>query len=275
VNEKFDEVLFLGTGTSTGVPIPGCPCQICHSNDPRNKRFRSSIFIKSHNNLNFVIDTGPDLRSQLLQSNITKLDFAIITHCHADHVGGIDDLRPFTFLPKRKTVPVFCHPYHYDEIKNKFAYIFKRKEIFNKSNPYVGGGLPALDLYPITELDKMFPLEDLSWELAPHGNTKTMILFYKTLCYLIDCHQVPTEIKSKITNNSTLIIDCVKKGRHPSHLGTEQCEEILHQVQPKKAYLTHLGHDLEHTQLEDEFKKKVGKHVEVAYDGLMFSLKTG
>lgn len=272
MGKNSDQVLFLGTGTSTGVPIPGCPCEICHSTNPKNKRFRSSIFITTNNGLRFIVDTGPDLRSQLLVNQINNLDFAIITHDHADHIGGIDDLRPFTFLPKRRRIPVFCHPIHLDKIKNKFDYIFKREEIFNKNNPYIGGGLPALDLYPIEDLPKLFPLNDLSWELAPHGNTETMIIFYKKLCYLIDCHEITPEIRSKLYDETTLIIDCVKRGRHPSHLGTEQCFEILNQVKPKKALLTHLGHDLEHTKLQIELEERYGSYVDVAYDGLKIEL---
>tara|TARA_B100000925_G_scaffold287812_1_gene267715 strand:- start:3172 stop:3993 length:822 start_codon:yes stop_codon:yes gene_type:complete len=271
MKSKENSLIFLGTGTSTGVPIPGCKCEVCVSNDFKNKRLRSSVFITSRHDSKFIIDTGPDLRTQLLNYDINHIDFAILTHDHADHIGGIDDLRPLTFLPKRRTIPVFCHPVHYERIKNKFDYIFKRDEIFNKKNPYVGGGLPLLNLHPISELHSMFPSENIQWELAPHGTGQTMIIFHDKMTYLIDCHQITPEIVKKIKGDTTLIIDCVKMGTHPSHLGTDQAFKIISQTNPKISYLTHIGHDLEHEKLSKLSADITKTNSTTAYDGLKIS----
>ena len=125
----LNQLIFLGTGTSTGIPIVGCQCSVCTSSNKKNNRLRSSVYIKTKKGFSFIIDTGPDLRTQLLRSKVQELDFAILTHDHADHIHGLDDLRPFTFFPKKREIPVFCHSAHFSKIQNKFDYIFKRKEI--------------------------------------------------------------------------------------------------------------------------------------------------
>ena len=263
-----NRLIFLGTGTSTGVPIPACKCPVCKSERTENKRLRSSVYIKTKNKRSFIIDTGPDLRMQLLTYEIDYLDFVILTHDHTDHIGGLDDLRALTFLPKRRTIPVFSHPEHFERIKNKFDYIFKKEELFTEKKPYIGGGLPLLDLHPIEELPNMFPEENISWELAPHGSGKTMIIFHDKMTYLIDCHEINSAIEHRISDETTLIIDCVKLGRHPSHLGTEQAFEIIKSASPKVSYLTHIGHDLEHYELSKLAAKTTKKDTKAAYDGL-------
>jgi phosphoribosyl 1,2-cyclic phosphate phosphodiesterase len=269
MNSKDENsLIFLGSGTSTGVPIPGCSCSTCLSNNQKNKRLRSSVFITSKQQNKFIIDTGPDLRAQLLEHKINHIDFVLLTHDHTDHIGGIDDLRALTFMPKKRTIPVFCHPIHIDRIKNKFDYIFKQDELFNEKNPYIGGGLPLLDLHPISDLANFFPNENISWELAPHGSGQTMILFHDQMTYLIDCHEINTAIQKKITKRTTLIIDCVKIGTHPSHLGTDQTFDIIVNTCPKVSYLTHIGHDLDHDHLTKLCHKRTKTSSSPAYDGL-------
>ena len=261
MTEKKKNILtFLGSGTSTGIPIPGCSCSVCLSSDPRNKRLRSSLYIQDKHGLNFIIDTGPTT-TQLLREQIGSIDFVIITHDHADHLHGIDDLRPLTF-PTKKTIPVFCHEVHLSSIKRRFNYIFDRESI-NKNQSYKGGGLPQLDLYPLEEINKFFKDISIKWHLAPHGNGQTTIVHHNELTYLIDCHDITKEISDHLqkSSNQLLVIDCVKYGRHPSHLGTEKTREILLKTSPQRAFLTHLGHDLDHDTLESEFQQEIGGHV--------------
>ena len=270
MTEKKKNILtFLGSGTSTGIPIPGCSCGVCTSSNPKNKRLRSSLYVQEKSGINFIIDTGPDLRTQLLREKIDSIDFVIITHDHADHLHGIDDLRPLTFFPSKKTIPVFCHDIHLSSIKQRFNYIFDRESI-NKNQSYKGGGLPQLDLYPLEELNNKFKNLNIKWNLAPHGNGKTTIIHHSELTYLIDCHDITDPILNHLQKgaNHLLVIDCVKYGRHPSHLGTDKTKEILLKTSPKRGFLTHLGHDLDHDKLESEFQQEVGDHVFLAYDGL-------
>ena len=206
-------ITFLGTGTSTGIPIVACPCLTCHSTNEKDKRLRTSIFVeyKGHH---FIIDTGPDLRTQLLRSNIQRCDFALITHGHSDHLNGIDDLRPFTFFPERRTLPVYAHPKHMDTISNRFDYIFKRDKIFNAKNPYLGGGLPLLNLHPIEEVHSTFYGVNIDYVMLPHGNGETTeLVIDNRLAYLIDCHEIPPKALQKLKNLKLecVIIDCLQK----------------------------------------------------------------
>ena len=261
-------ITFLGTGTSTGIPIVGCPCHICHSSNEKDKRLRTSIFVE-YKGYHFIIDTGPDLRTQLLRSNINKCDFAIITHGHSDHLNGIDDLRPFTFFPKRQTLPVFAHPIHKDTITNRFDYIFKRDEIFNAKNPYLGGGLPLLNLHPIDELNSKFSKLNMDYVMLPHGNGETMgLIIDNKLGYLIDCHEIPAKALQKIKslNLECVIIDCLQKEDHPSHLTLKQSFDYLSIIRPKKGILIHMNHDLGHEELENLAKDHFDFPVAPAFD---------
>ena len=259
-----NKLTFLGTGTSTGIPIVGCPCQVCHSKDQKDKRLRSSVLIGPPT-ANFVIDTGPDLRTQLLRENVTKLDFAIITHEHADHLHGLDDLRPFTFLPTRRNFPVYSNVRYHEKIKTKFDYIFNRDKIFTKDNPYKGGGLPLLDLHSLDKLQSNgFRFLDL-----PHGRGMTSGIIHESMAHIIDCHEIPEDELSILENANlhTLIIDCLRLEKHSTHLSFSQSIEYINRIKPKKAYLTHIGHEVSHNQLQSMTESDVTP----AYDGLKIS----
>ena len=267
------EITFLGTGTSTGIPIIGCPCSVCLSKNPKDKRLRTSIFV-NHNNLNFIIDTGPDLRTQLLTNKIKSCDFAIITHDHSDHLVGIDDLRPFTFLPKSKSMSVFCHSIHFNKICDRFDYIFKRDIIFNAQNPYLGGGLPLLDLKNIDQINSEIPNLSLDYLLLPHGTGQSLGLIFGQVAYLIDCHDIPKEALQKLQSLELecVIIDCLQRNPHPSHLTVEKSFEFLSIINPKKAYLIHMNHDLQHDWLEKLALSKFSFPVIPAHDGLKINI---
>ena len=267
-----NQLTFLGTGTSTGIPIIGCPCQICQSPNPKNKRLRSSVLINS-NKHSFVIDTGPDLRTQLLRENVTHLDFALVTHEHADHLHGMDDLRPFTFLPERRTFPVFSDQVHHQKIKTKFDYIFNRDQMFGKDNPYQGGGLPLLDLYELDEVKNQFEEESFSFITLPHGKGKTTGIIHDTMAYIIDCHEIPQDQLRRLSNSNihTLVIDCLRIKKHTTHLCYQQAVDYIKAIKPKKAYLTHIGHEVDHEELFKLSQSISEVDVAPAYDGLKVS----
>jgi len=268
---KKMEITFLGTGTSTGIPMIGCHCPTCTSTNKKNNRLRTSIFINYKNHYHFVIDTGPDLRTQLLRENINKCDFAIITHDHSDHLHGIDDLRPFTFFPKRHSLPVFCHQTHHRKIENKFDYIFKRDQVFNAKNPYLGGGLPLLNLHLVEEISNFFPEILIEPMMLPHGSGQTMgLLLDNRVAYLIDCHEVPSSHLKRLKEQQLecLIIDCLQLEAHPSHLTVDKCFDYIEEISPKQAFLIHMNHDLEHEALQDMATNRFSIPVTVAYDQL-------
>ena len=267
-----NEIIFLGTGTSTGVPIIGCECQVCTSTNQKNNRTRTSILLKTAKNNQIVIDTTPDLRTQLLRENINHLDAAIITHDHADHLHGIDDLRPFSFFPAQREFPVYCSSYHAQTITNRFDYIFKRNKIFNKNNPYIGGGLPLLNLQTINleSTQDQVSNEEFYFFLLPHGNTKTLGFMHGTLAYLIDCQEIPIEVLSflKAQSIEILIIDCLQKKSHPSHLDQTKCFDYIKQIGPKNGILIHMNHDLDHEELTLDASKYFNFPVIPSYDGM-------
>ena len=256
MTNQFNQIIFLGTGTSTGIPMIGCSCPVCLSDDPKDKRLRCSVYITTDKGHSFIIDTGPDLRTQLLREKITSLDFALITHCHADHLHGIDDLRPFTFFPKRKDFPILCDQMHKREITEKFAYIFRRDEIFNDKNPYQGGGLPLLNLHTLDEIKNFsFSNEDFEFFLLPHGTGKTVGFRHSKMAYLIDCHEVPKEVIKKLKSQQLelLIIDCLQISDHPSHLNVSKTFDYIEKISPKRALLTHMNHELSDKALNKGF----------------------
>ena len=177
-----NKVLILGSGTSTGIPIPGCDCKVCQSTNPKNKRMRTSIILKVEdlNNtepLSFLIDTTPDLRQGLLNHNIKKIDACIITHTHADHLHGIDDLRPLCFGPPPKTIPLYTSEKFSEEIKSRFPYIFGDQA----KQPQLGGGIPRLITKTIdfTQTINKAHLNGVAFDffLFPHGHVQLCFLF--------------------------------------------------------------------------------------------------
>ena len=263
----------LGSGTSTGVPIPGCQCEVCQSTNERNKRMRTSILITTAHNQNIIIDTGPDLRTQLLANNITNIDAAIITHDHADHVHGIDDLRPFCFLHK-KEIPVYTHHDCANSMRSRFPYIFK-EDFFNKDKPHIGGGVPRLKLNEVDKLPShnMVLDEEFYFSLLPHGYTHTMAVIYKKLAILVDCHEIPDDLIEKLKEIELeyLIIDCVKEGSHQTHLTLDKSFEYIKRINAKKSILVHMGHELEHQSLEEKCMRDFGKSVFPGYDSMQLS----
>ncbi len=250
---KRNEITILGSGTSTGIPMVGCYCDICMSKNPKDKRYRSSILISTNSNT-FLIDTTPDFRTQALAHNINDLDFVIITHEHSDHTNGIDDLRPLTFGPPKKTIPIYTNSYCAQDLKVRYPYIFDQKTIF-KDRPILGGGIASLEL---KEIENNFNHDSEVFEtlMLEHGYTKTLGIIHESFAYLIDCNEIKDEQLELMKNKNLdlIIIDCCQIEKHDTHLNYFQAFDYIKKIAPKRAGLIHMNHSLSHEFLETEIE---------------------
>ncbi len=259
MKDKFT-VTVLGSGTSQGVPVIGCQCEVCTSTDPKDNRLRSSILF-SWNDQNFVIDTGPDFRQQMLREDVRSLRAVIYTHEHKDHVAGMDDVRSFNFL-ERRSMELFCTKPVSETLKREFHYAF------------------GLNLYPGVPRVNINIIENKPFQL-PDGPLITPILAYHykmpvfgyrigDFAYLTDVKTIPMEELQKLRGVETLILDCLREEPHISHLNLEEALDIINYLHPEKSYLTHISHLFgTHKQII----KKLPRSVLPAFDGLKIKIQ--
>jgi phosphoribosyl 1,2-cyclic phosphate phosphodiesterase len=266
------KINILGSGTSTGVPLLGCSCSVCTSDNPKNKRLRTSFYLQTKKGNHILIDTTPDMRTQLLRANIKTVDHTIITHDHADHVHGIDDLRAFCFGPPPRSIPVYTHSECNEALVTRFPYIFE-KDYFNESKPVLGGGVPKLhmNLLKADGSEEEIAGDKFKFYLLPHGHHKSLGIVHGKLAIFIDCNTIPTPIVEELAKEriDLLIIDCVKEGVHKTHLTTRTAFELIKRISPKRAGLIHMGHGLDHNYLEELCRTEFRDHstdVFVTYD---------
>jgi len=257
-------VTILGSGTSTGVPILGCNCNICQSTMPKNKRFRTSILITTKSQKKILIDTTPDFRSQALMQGITHIDSCIITHTHADHCHGIDDLRSYTFFQNR-SMNIYCSKNCASGLQKKFDYIF------TPNKKYIGGGIPLLDIVEIPDqAETIIDGENFYFFELPHGRITTSCFYHDGLAYIVDCSSIPGKIvdflKEKKLN--LLILDCNNKEKpHKTHLNLSQSLEYAKKINAKHTGLIHLTHDFDHESFSEELKNQGLSSTFPVYDG--------
>ncbi|PLX98352.1 MAG: MBL fold metallo-hydrolase [Desulfuromonas sp.] len=246
------EVTLLGTGTSTGIPVPGCDCPVCTSDDPRNNRTRCSLLVR-HNGKNILIDTATDLRQQVLREKISRIDAVLLTHTHADHIHGIDDLRPFN-KSGDDPIPVYAADEAIRSMRRNFAYIF--------GNGERSGYCPRLSLH---EIDGRFNLCGLEIIPVPlrHGNGNSLGFRFGPIAYLTDCNEIPAAAKSLLNNLEVLIIDALRFRPHTSHFNIAEAIKAAEQIGAKRTLLTHLSHEIEHGKHETGLPDGV----EFAFDG--------
>ncbi len=247
------KIKFLGTGTSQGVPVIGCTCAVCVSQDTKNKRLRSSALIKISNK-NILIDTGPDLRQQALKNKINKIDYVLYTHAHRDHVSGIDELRSFNFIQK-KSIKAYGNKELVNQLKNDYSYIF---------SDFKYPGLPEVEL---NKVNKNFYLDDIEIIPIKVKHHKLNILGYRigNLTYITDAKTISDNQLKKINGSQILVINCLQIKEHLSHLNMEEVLNLIRKIEVKKVYLIHISHNL---GLHDEINKSLPDNVELAYDNL-------
>jgi phosphoribosyl 1,2-cyclic phosphate phosphodiesterase len=249
------KLTFLGTGTSTGVPSIACDCATCLSDDPKDKRLRVSVLIE-HNGKTILVDTSSDFRQQALRANIRKLDAILITHCHVDHVFGLDDIRPLNF--RYGAMPIFANEIAWIDLRRIFQYIFQPT--------HFGGGLPQLiphTVYPgasfcIGEDLNITPLEVI------HGKLPVIAYRFNDVAYATDLKSIPPESMDGLRDLDVLVLDCVRIKPHSTHLGLEEALAVIEDLQPKRAFLTHLNHDIMYSR----DSRLLPDGVEFGYDGL-------
>lgn len=243
----------LGSGTSMGVPTIGCACAVCRSPDPRDRRTRPSVMIQ-YNDRIILIDTTPDFREQALREQITQLDAVLYTHTHADHILGIDDLRPLTYNKPGK-LPLYGTPHACEFLRKMFRYIFEPT--------YKFGGLPQVELHPIEGSVVLFGarFEPLT---VIHGETPILGFRFGSAAYLTDHSEVPAETIEKLRGLDILFLDALRYTPHPTHSTIEQSLKIVDEVRPRRAFFTHICHDLAHAATD----AALPGGVRLAFDGM-------
>jgi phosphoribosyl 1,2-cyclic phosphate phosphodiesterase len=255
------ELVFLGTGTSQGVPVIACQCAVCRSLDPRDKRLRSSVYVDMPD-VKIVIDTGPDFRQQMLRERIKRVDAVLYTHQHKDHTAGTDELRTFNFIQKCD-IPIYGREEVIEQLKREFAYIFA---------PVKYPGVANLEVHHIS--NKPFCIKDK--EIIPvevlHHKLPVFGFRFGDLTYITDANFISEEERKKIRECKTLVINALMHEKHISHFSLSECLEVIEDIRPERAYITHISHNMGlHAQTELNF---LPKNVFLAYDGLRLKFTT-
>ena len=248
------QVTFLGTGTSSGVPLIGCQCAVCQSMDYRDKRLRVSVLIETDGK-NFVIDTGPDFRQQMLRERVTRLDAVLFTHQHKDHTAGLDDVRAFNFL-QRRDMPVYGRGQVLDQLKNEFAYAFAEKKY---------PGIPRLQLHEI--VNQPFHIEGVEFIPIDALHHRLPVFGFRVgdFAYLTDINFVPEAELIKLQDLDVLVIGALQIEPHLSHFTLSQALDFAQKVAAKQTYFTHISHKL---GLHREVSKLLPDTIALAQDGL-------
>lgn len=250
-------ITFLGTGTSQGVPVIGCDCRVCQSEDPRDKRTRSSIYVQTRET-SWVVDTGTDFRAQCLREAVRVLDAVVYTHSHTDHIMGFDDLRPF--CPHGRALPIYASTETMQDLERVFLFAFNGQNRFPgyiHPEPHVIDGPFTLGETQVTPLP------------VPHGRATVFGYLLsrggeRLAAYLSDCKAVPEPVAAQITGVRHLIIDALRHKPHATHMNIDEALAVVENVQPAQTWFTHLCHDLRHAELEPTLPATV----RIAYDGL-------
>lgn len=244
----------LGSGTSMGVPTIGCDCAVCHSTDPRDRRTRPSVLVEYDGRV-VLIDTTPDFREQAIRENIRHLDAVLYTHTHADHLLGIDDLRPLSFLHKPNRLPLYAHPEAAEFIRNMFKYIFVAD--------YKFGGLPLVEMKPIEG-----PLELFGATFTPitliHGEAEIYGFRFGSAAYLTDHSDIPESSLRQLEGLDVLFLDALRYKPHPTHSTVAHSLRTVERLKPRRAFFTHICHDLPH----EVTNASLPDNVRLCYDGM-------
>lgn len=255
------ELTFLGTGTSNGIPMIGCTCPVCTSEDPRDRRGRTSAVVR-YDNKSILIDTSPELRSQAVATGIHGIDAVLFTHAHADHVAGIDDLRRFNEL-NQSHLPVFADGRTAELLRERYAYAFQ--DMF----PFYGGKPDLL----LNVFDG--PFELFGREVVPitvtHGRWVVEGFRFGPLVYVTDAKGISNDSLDLMRDADVLILNALRDRPHPTHLSIGEALDVIAQVRPRQAFIVHVSHEVSHAAVSESLPA----HVHLAYDGLTVRTQTG
>lgn len=249
------KIVFTGTGTSQGVPVIGCQCEVCRSTDPKDKRLRTSAYLELDNGMNISIDSGPDFRQQMLRAQVRQLHGVLFTHEHKDHIAGMDDVRSFNFLMKRDVDIMADRPVEH-ALRREFYYVFE-------DDPYPG--VPRINLIRINDNpfdyhgQRILPIRVMHYKMPVLG------FRINDFTYVTDAKTIADSEKEKMKNSEVLVLNALRKKEHLSHFNLEQAIALVEELQPKQAYFTHISHLM---GTHAEVSKELPDNVALAYDGL-------
>lgn len=252
------KITILGSGTSQGVPVIGCTCEVCRSLDYRDKRLRASIRIEVQGK-SIIVDSGPDFRQQVLRERINRLDALLFTHEHKDHTAGMDDIRSFNFLQK-KDMPVYAAPWVLNQLKQEYAYVFSEKKY---------PGVPQVEVHELdgspfeVEGIKITPIEVLHYKLPVFG------FRIADFTYITDAKVISDESLEKIKGSKVLILNALQQTEHLSHFTLSEAIEMANKIGAERTYFTHLSHKMGKHQ---EVASQLPEHISIAFDGLQIKL---
>ena len=277
------KLTFLGTGTSQGVPMIGCGCDVCRSSDPRDKRLRASALV-DYCGMRILIDAGPDFRQQMLREGVSHLDAILLTHNHKDHTGGLDDIRAFNYLERRAS-EIFCEKYVEESLRMEYGYAFAEHKypgapewhVHNiDSRPFIvrcGGPTEILSWesgkgysYSTVNLDEEIKTAEIIPVRGMHYKLPVLGYRFGKIAYCTDMNYIPEEEFGKLHDLDHFVINCVKHGKHISHYSLEEAIEVAQRVGAKHTWLTHLSHQL---PAYEELAAQLPDGILPAYDGLV------
>jgi phosphoribosyl 1,2-cyclic phosphate phosphodiesterase len=251
---------FLGSGTSHGVPMIGCECDVCRSKDPRDTRTRPSVYLEVEGGPSLLVDTSTDLRHQALAWGVRRVDAILMTHSHADHVMGMDEVRRFNVL-NGGPIPVFASPATARELKRIFQYVFEPP-------PQKGGGIPQIDL---AEIDGPFHVGGLAVRPVPllHGQLPILGFRFGSLAYLTDASTIPDEAWPLLEGLEVLVLNALRHRAHPTHFSLSEAVAVAERLQPRQTFFTHICHDLPH----ETTNRSLPTGMALAHDGLRVTVE--